>query len=496
VTIPFQQIPQNLRVPLFFAEVNNQNANTATFVQRALLIGNMITTGTFAGTATPNVPIISQGISDAKVKAGQGSILAMMTYAYRNNDSFGELWYLPLADDPSATAATGTIAFTAAPTVAGTIYLYIAGIRVTIPVTSSMTTAQIATAVAAAINAINDLPVTATASTSTVTLTSKNKCLEANDIDIRMNYLGVPGGETTPTGLTFTITAMASGATNPSLTTGLANLVDLPFDFIACPYTDTASMNALAAFLNDSTGRWSWQTQIYGHCFYAYRGTFAGLGTFGTSMNDQHRSVLGFYDSPTPKWNWAAAYAAQVAISVRADPGIPFQTLILQTVLAPPLQSRFNLSSRNTLLFDGISTFSVDQANNVHLEGTITTYQQNSFGQPDNSYLQLNTMFQIMFVLRALSIMVTTKYARVKLAANGTVFAPGSAIVTPDTIRADLIAQYQQLEYQGYVQNSAAFAAGLIVQQNANNPNRVDVLYDANLINQLDVFALLLQFVL
>jgi phage tail sheath gpL-like len=61
-------------------------------------------------------------------------------------------------------------------------------------------------------------------------------------------------------------------------------------------------------------------------------------------------------------------------------------------------------------------------------------------------------------------------------------------------IRADLIAAYQTLEYNGYVQKSQAFAQALIVQQNAQNPNRVDVLWPGTLINQLRIFALLAQF--
>ncbi|MEB0312202.1 phage tail protein, partial [Pseudomonas sp. 10B1] len=83
---------------------------------------------------------------------------------------------------------------------------------------------------------------------------------------------------------------------------------------------------------------------------------------------------------------------------------------------------------------------------------------------------------------------------RVKLAANGTRFAPGSAIVTPNIIRADLIAQYLTMEFNGYVQDSAAFAKALIVEKNSLNPNRVDVLSPATLINQLRIFALLEQF--
>lgn len=488
--IGFKQIPQNIRVPLFYAEVDNSQANTATANQRALIIGQI----TSAGTATPNTPVISQGVADAKTQGGQGSMLAQMTYTYRQNDNFGEAWYLPLADDPSAVAATGTITYTAANTAVGVHSLYIGGMLVSTTLATGQTVTQIAAAVAASINAINDLAVTATSTAGVVTLTAKNKGLAGNDIDIRVNYRGVPGGEVTPAGLTFTIVAMASGAVNPSLTTGLANLQSMPFDFIVCPYTDTASLNALQSFLNDTTGSWSWSVQVYGHCFFAYRGTSAALTTFGLTRNNQHESCMGFYDSPTPVWKWAAAFAAASAVSLRADPGVPLQTVVLSDVLAPPLASQFSLSLRNTNLYDGISTFTVGTDGTVRIENAITTYQLNAFGQPDNSYLEIETMFLLAYVLRYMATLVTSKYSRVKLAADGTRFAPGSNIVTPSMIRADLIAAYQTLEYNGYVQKSQAFAQSIIVQQNAQNPNRVDVLWPGTLINQLRIFALLAQF--
>ena len=73
--------------------------------------------------------------------------------------------------------------------------------------------------------------------------------------------------------------------------------------------------------------------------------------------------------------------------------------------------------------------------------------------------------------------------------------APGSNIVTPSTIRADLTADYQSMQDDsGWVQGADVFAKGLIVEQNRTNPNRVDVLYPAILINQLRIFALLMQF--
>jgi phage tail sheath gpL-like len=203
---------------------------------------------------------------------------------------------------------------------------------------------------------------------------------------------------------------------------------------------------------------------------------------------------MGVYDSPTPTWLWAAANAGAVANSVRADPAQPLQTVVIQGVLAPPLQSRFLLTDRNTLLYDGISTFTVGDDGTVAIENQITTYQKNAAGNADNSYLEVETLFTLAYVLRQMKSVITSKYARSKLAANGTRFGPGANVVTPNLIRADLIAQYRTLEQQGVVQNGDAFKANLIVQQNAQNPNRVDVLWPGTLINQLRIFALLAQF--
>ncbi|MGF6549310.1 phage tail sheath subtilisin-like domain-containing protein [Paraburkholderia youngii] len=489
-TVPFKVIPAGLRLPGAYFELDNSQANTAQANQRALIIGQI----TSSGIATPNVPIISGGVGDAATQGGASSMLANMVAAYRLNDSFGEVWYLPLSDAAGAVAATGAIAFTAPPTANGSIALYIAGIAVNVPVTASQATTSIATAVAAAINAIPQMPVTASAATSTVTLTADNKGLCGNEINIQFNYYGTANGEVTPAGLAYTITPMASGATNPTLTTALGNLGNMTFDFIACPYTDVTSMAAVQQLLNDQTGRWSWQQQLYGHAFYAYAGTFASQTTLGLTRNNQHETIMGFNGSPTPSWLWAAALCAQVAVSVRADPGVPLQYLPLQGVLPPPVASQFLPSQRETLLYDGIATFTVLQDGTVQTENVITSYQTNAQGVADNSYLEVETMFQLMLEIRTLQAMLTSKYARNKLASNGSKPAAGSNLVTPNTIKADIIALYQERTDAGYTQNADAFAAALVVQKNTLNPNRVDILWPGTPVNQMRTFATLVQF--
>ena len=109
------------------------------------------------------------------------------------------------------------------------------------------------------------LPATVAANAGTVTVTAKHKGLAGNDIDLRLNYLGQAGGETTPAGLAVAFTPMTGGTLNPVLTAALGNIgADQNFDFIINPYTDSTSIAAVGSFLNETTGRWSWQQQLFG----------------------------------------------------------------------------------------------------------------------------------------------------------------------------------------------------------------------------------------
>ena len=489
--VSFNNIPNDLRTPLFFVELDNSMANTATQTQRTLLIGQI----TSEGTAEANVPVRVSSVSTVTGLCGQGSMLHTMMAKYLDNDNFAEIWILPLADDAAEmTQATGSISVDSVASEDGIISLYIAGVRVRLTVKSTYTQDVIATDLAARINANADLPVVATVLDNVISLKSKNYGAIGNSIDLRLNYLGQAGGESIPAGLTLTITPMANGAGAPLLTTALANLQDRAFDFIVNPYTDTTSLNDLRDFLSDNNGRWSWDKQIYGHSFSVVKDTYGGLSTLGESRNNQHETIWGVYDSPNTSYDLVAAYVGAIAQAIRNDPARPTQTLQVVSVLAPPLQSRFSLTERNNLLYSGISTYVVADDDTIQVENTITTYQKNKFGAADNSYLQIETLYTLMYVNRFMKTQITSKFARMKLADDGTRFAAGQAIVTPSIIKAELIAQFRTLEFNGYVQGAAAFAKEIIVERDTGNPNRVNVVWPGTLINQLRIFAVLNQF--
>jgi phage tail sheath gpL-like len=490
MTVPFSNIPQNVRVPLFYAEVDNSQAGYFTQQNRTLLVGQKLA----AGTSPADTLQLVARTDEAKELFGVGSMLARMHEIYRLGDPFGEVWCIAL-DDPSAgAAATGTFAISGTATKAGTLNAYIGAQRVQIGVAAGDTAATLATALAAAVNANVELPVTAAAATGTVTLTARHKGALGNDLLLQMNYYGAAGGESTPAGLTVAVTAMSGGTAAPSLTAAVAAMGDEEFDFIVSPYSDTATLDLWRTTMNDVSGRWAWNRQIYGHVYSAQRGTFSALQAAGVLRNDQHTTLAGFETLvPNPVWEYAAAYGARNAVYINADPARPTQTGELVGILPAPAGNRFVQSERQTLLSSGIATSFVS-GGVVRIERAITTYQKNLWNQPDPSYLDSETLHQLAAILRRLRNAITTKYPRHKLADDGTQFGAGAAIVTPSVIRGELLAQYAAMEDEGLVENARAFAANLIVERAANDPNRLNVLLPPDLVNQLRVFAVLAQF--
>jgi phage tail sheath gpL-like len=505
ITIP--NYPDSNRVPGVWAVVDASKANTGLPNQRALLVGQMLS-GVGGGTANPGFPVISAGLGDAQTSFGAGSMLSVMVERYRAMDPTGELWCLPLADAGSATAASATITFTGGPaTGPGTIYLYVNGNRVAVPVNTGDTATVIGASTASAINTwsspgANPMEVTATAATGVVTLTARNKGTVANSFTVMLSYLGISGGDLAPAGqinipgLTVpTITAFTGGATDPTIANFLPNLADQPYDFIISPYTDTTSMNAVQSFLGDQAGRWNWASGLFGHHFTAVQGTFGTRTTYGSGRNNQHESVISYYNSPSPPIYWAVDFGAASCITLRADPALPVGGLgggMKMNVVAPHVADRDTFNERASLLYDGLTTFVADASGQVMVERAITTYQYNAVGSRDNSYLDVNVPFCLMAYIRGLKQTLQTQFQRVKLVVDGSRIPVGQAMVTSQTIKYTVIADYVRQSNIGIVQNPTVFQQQ-VQAQNAGN-GEVKLLLPVMLANQLYDIAMNVQF--
>lgn len=487
--VSFNNIPADLRVPLFYAEMDNSAANNARETLRALVLGHGLATVT-AGKNQLQMVTTAQQVSGL---VGAGSQLAAMVAAYRNVDSFGELWIVDVPEPSAGAAATATITVTGSAISAGVVSLYIAGKRIQAGVSAGEAAAAVATSIKTAIDKDTSLPVTASVAAGVVTVTAKWKGLTGNDINLALNYRGVMGGESLPNGVNVALTVMSGGAGSPDLTAAIAAMGDEPFDFIATPWHDTGSLDVLEAEMNDATGRWSWLRQIYGHLYCAKRGTLADLSSFGRARNGQHVTTLGVeLLTPASPYEVAAASCARNAVFIRIDPARPTQTGELNGLLPAPTGKRFTIAERQVLLSSGIATQTVSSGV-MMVERAITMYQRNKYGAADNSYLDSETLHTSAYVIRRLRTLVTSKYGRHKLASDGTRFGEGQAIVTPAVIKGELNGEYRLMERLGIVENSELFAEHLIVERDSDS-SRINVLFPPDYVNGLRIFAMLNQF--
>lgn len=492
--VAFKQIPANLRVPLFYAEVN-AGQSPYQGQSRLLLIGQRTASGSMAANTVARLD------GDAQALAGAGSQLAEMAIWARQNHPFGEIWLGALAD-PAGVAAVQSITVAAGIVGnAGTAVVYVCGERLEIAVATTDTQANVATNIAAAINAgyvkfgrSLSFPVTAAVDgvmTNKVNVTARNVGALGNNLAIDLNLVGDEGALQQY----LSVASATAGTGTPALGTLLAALGDIEFDWIAAPYADTTSLDAMKTFLDGTSGRWSPLQQLYGHYVTALFDTYSNLATVGAARNDPNATIMGVVNSPSPPWRWAAAFGAEIArdknLGAEVDQAYrvsqPMQTIELVGI-APPKDrlNWFSVTQRNNLYQDGISGFRVMADGTVLIDRAITTYQTNVYSQPDITWLSVETRAQMVYFVRYMRQRITQTYGRMALASDGAEGRPG--IVTPKMLKAECVHAYKELEAGGLVEKSDLFARSLIVERSAD-PNRVNAYLPVDVVNQFVVFA-------
>lgn len=482
--VAFNAVPGNLKVPGFFVEVNS-GGSPFEGEPRLLLIGQKLA----GGSAAANVPVLVQSEQEAIAFAGAGSMLAAMYPIARRNAPFQPIWILPLAD-PAGAAAEGSVTITA-PGVTGPAVIWVAGRRITFQVNAADNATTVAAAMVAAINAAS-IPVSADNEAGVVTLTARHVGTLGNSLEAWIstdepNVLTDSNAEIVAIGDSDDGTA---GTGVPSLSTALANLGDDAFDFIALPYADSTSLNAIRDFLDGVSGRWSPTKQLYGHAFSANFGTLSANVTLGNGRNDPHVSIMASQASPSPLWEWAAAFAAQAAAHLGDAPELsrPLQTLPLAGIHAPRDRSKWwAISDRQALYADGMAGYTVSLDGVVKIDRARTTYQETAAGAPDETFGDVETMAQLMFGPRYFKSAILNRHARQALADTNP--RGIQEITTPRDIRNTIIHAYKDLEALGVTENAELFAQFLVVERDPNNANRVNAFIPLDVVNQLRIVA-------
>ncbi|NAW59492.1 MULTISPECIES: phage tail sheath subtilisin-like domain-containing protein [unclassified Vibrio] len=293
-----------------------------------------------------------------------------------------------------------------------------------------------------------------------------------------------------------TMPVYAISVANNDIANALAALGDTQYHHILCALNDQTSIRELGTFLDE---RYNALNQIPGLAYIPHQGTHAEQITFAPVSNCALINFLpinAFGDSadkPLPDAAAIGAWGGQIAPSLAIDPCRPLQTLRLNGVYTLA-DSEWTWAERNLLLYEGMSTYTINAAKEVLVERPVTAYTENAAGIADNSYLDIMTPATAMYFRQKQRSLILSKYGRHKLAKDGTKFAKGQPIVTPSMITTDFLKLYRQLEYQGIVQDFDGYKKTLIVELDDNNKQRINYQDSPQFVNGLIITAGKIQF--
>ncbi|MGV3581906.1 MAG: hypothetical protein ACO1N8_06340 [Methylophilus sp.] len=460
MSVAFDYIPSALRYPGAYIEIDGSQAGLGEDIPAVLIVGQKLA----AGTAPSGEITRISSVEDAVNKAGVGSMAASMVKKYRAGDKVLDVYMLPYSDNAAGVQATGQIEVTAIATQASTLALYIDGVAVNVGLAQNLTLATTAAAIAAKINANNDLPVTAASAGALVTLTARHKGTCGNSIDVRTSLYG----EIKPAGLALTIGAMANGAGDPETGDLTAIIGQRWYRYIALGINDAATLAAWAA---ESQNRYQPPVQAGFRLFTAHRGDYAAAAAFGETKNYEHIADLSLGINPTAVWNAAAIVAAAAAPRLYNNPAESLEGTKLIGMVGV---SYHDWTQANSLLFKGMSVMEIAKDGSCYIKRLISMYQYRPDGSADDAYLDINTAETYERIRYEQRIGAIKRFTGTAAAKNNEGYRPGLRITTEDDVRAYLLGLYQNtLIYEkGWCQDYGFYKSNLYVEQDPDNPSR------------------------
>ena len=322
---------------------------------------------------------------------------------------------------------------------------------------------------------------------STVKFVAKNKGALGNDIDVRWNHRGIEGGESATPGITMVVTPMASGTSQPDLTTALSGIEGKQYDAIVCPYTDSNNVELLESLMDDN---WTPDTAIYGHVYTAKSGNFGTISSWGNGENSEHITAWSSYGQLADPACLVASCASVVASELNEHPARPTHNLRIKSLYAPSESERFTPEEANLLLYDGISPLEITTDGGVKTDRVITMKQLTEAGSETDSWLDVNVPACLAYINRYMVAKVENTYPRNILVSDETPVGEGSVIVRPRDIKNLLIGAYEPLVTQGICQGADHFASTLLAEIDSTDTNRVNIRMEPVLAGQLFVVAI------
>ncbi len=491
MAIPFTEIPESLLVPGQYQEIDNTLAGDVEDIKRAFVVGIALATGE----ATKGQPVTLSGKDAARRLLGAGAPAAEMAINFLDLNLVEKLVALPLEENAAGVAAVYQLTVAAVAVQAGTLTRYIGGQKVQIGVATGVADSAIAANLVAAINALADMRYEAAVNGTNpaiVDLTSKVKGEVGNGLIVAASLFG----ETDPSGLTIAVAQTVIGTGNPSLTGAFVPVAGERYHYWVTDLVDAASLTEFGTELND---RYSADRQIGDRLFAGISGELGDDSTAGTivyqgvAQNNPHIVLVPRGNQPHTAGAFVARYAANVVRALADDPAANTQGI---EVPGLPVTSVYTAAERQTLLESGVATWRTDSIGTVLVERVVTTYNENSEGSRDTSYLDVQIVETVDAIRTLINATAAKRFRDWKLASTTENFGAGSRVMSPTVWLAFLVDLYQQtfIQDKQWCQDLEAYKASIIVEIQSGSKTRLNYQHRPVLIGQFLIAAGVNQF--
>ena len=468
MAITFNSVPSNAAASAVYVEQEAVSRDTGSPVlTRNLFVLGQYNSG-FSPTANTAKLILNK--EDAWTRYGRGSQLSRMLELIINNSGGVAAYAVPLADDGGAVKATGTIVVGGGATAQGALAVYVEGTKVAVAVANLDTPTLVGDAIEAAINAALDLPVTASNAAGTVTFTSRWGGESGNQINLAVN---LADADETPAGLTIAVTDMGdvvAGATDPVLTTAFANMGDVNYTDVVCPYNSAASLTAMETAGDDRDDP---AVNLMFNGFVGYTDTIANFLTALDSRNSEWTTYIPVPGSASSAYMIAAGAAADFAAQQQSNAGRPQKGRTIPGAIAGNESMRLN---NDTIVRAGGSWTQNQEDGTVTIGDLCTTRTQTSAGADTEDWRFTIIIPNLQFKRYAVKTVFTSSpYDRAVVLQDGGGKGPSYA-VRPSTVKARAIGLVDDWIERGLSTSRATIVDNMTAEINSSNPGRIDLL--------------------
>lgn len=469
-SISFSEVPANARASGVFVEQEHINrvVESGPITQRVLLIGQANT----GKTPDPAViqPITS--LAQARSRYGNGSMLALMAERALTVSGSVQLFASAFGNTDliDGAAAAGSIVVTGAATSNGMLSLYLAGQRILVTVTNEDSATTIATAITAAINANVNLPVTATSSVGTVTITAKFHGVAGNQITVRQNIVSTDS-DSDPTGITVDCTDLSLGAGEPDIDESLTAMGNVWYTTVACGYISTTAYGKLKA-KGDVLSN-----PIEKRMFISFMGSAVDYDDYITllgSFNSQWVSVCNVPLSESPAFEISASVSAAASRGAQADPARPARSLTLSGIRGA--NEGWTYTMRNAAVLAGGGTTITGSDDSVAVEDLVTTLTTDSLGNLEDAWRFVETVYNIQTKIYQLDVTFSASpFTRAVVVDDNSVTGKAYAI-RPKTVKAYAVQLVDAWVSEAWSRERDAIVAGIVAEIDSANPGRINLL--------------------